>query len=80
MCIRDRACIVLHRIVHGLRKKKMHYLYLIDEAIGVLNTEIRLVEWRIKFPEQFGKYTNKKTLSPLYLTDVYKRQEGKDRL
>lgn len=47
----------------------MPYLYLIDEAIGVLNTEIRLVEWRIKFPEQFGKYTNKKTLSPLYLTD-----------
>ena len=44
-------------------------MHLIDEAIGLLNTEIRLVEWHIKFPEQFGKHTDKKTPSPLYLTD-----------
>ena len=53
----------------GLSKKKIPYLHLIDEAIGLLNTEIRLVEWHIKFPEQFGKHTDKKTPSPLYLTD-----------
>ena len=53
----------------GLSKKKIPYLHLIDEAIGLLNTEIRLVEWHIKFPEQFEKYTNKKAPSPLYLTD-----------
>jgi len=55
--------------VCDLSKKKMPYLYLIDEAIGLLNTEIRLIEWRIKFPEQFEKHTNKDSLSPLYLTD-----------
>ena len=33
-----------------LSKKKMPYLHLIDEAIGLLNTEIRLIEWRIKSP------------------------------
>ena len=27
----------------------MPYLHLIDEAIGLLNTEIRLIEWRIKY-------------------------------
>ena len=53
----------------ALSKKKIPYLHLIDEAIGLLNTEIRLVEWHIKFPEQFGKHTDKKTPSPLYLTD-----------
>ena len=43
----------LNRIMYGLSKKKMPYLYPIDEAIGLLNNEIRLVEWRIKYPEQF---------------------------
>lgn len=33
-------------------QEKMPYLHLIDEAIGLLNTEIRLIEWRIKYPEQ----------------------------
>ena len=47
----------------ALSKKKIPYLHLIDEAIGLLNTEIRLVEWHIKFPEQFGKHTDKKTRS-----------------
>ncbi len=63
------ACIVLNRIVHGLSKKKMPYLHLIDEAIGLLNTEIRLIEWRIKYPEQLQQRTNKQSLSPLYLAD-----------
>ena len=39
--------------MYGLSKKKMPYLYPIDEAIGLLNNEIRLVEWRIKYPEQW---------------------------
>ena len=55
--------------VRGLSKKKMPYLHLIDEAIGLLNTEIRLIEWRIKYPEQLQQRTNKQSLSPLYLAD-----------
>ena len=47
----------------------MPYLYLIDEAIGLLNNEIRLVEWRIKYPEQFKSHFNKQPFSPLYLAD-----------
>ena len=59
----------LNRIVYGLSKKKMPYLHLIDEAIGLLNTEIRLIEWRIKYPEQLQQRINKQPLSPLYLAD-----------
>ena len=44
-------------------------MHLIDEAIGLLNTEIRLIEWRIKYPEQLQQRTNKQALSPLYLAD-----------
>ena len=62
-------CIVLNRIECGLSKKKIPYLHLIDEAIGLLNTEIRLIEWRIKYPEQFKQRIGKQTLSPLYLAD-----------
>ena len=47
----------------------MPYLYPIDEAIGLLNNEIRLVEWRIKYPEQFKSHFNKQPFSPLYLAD-----------
>ena len=61
--------IVLNRTVYGLSKKKMPYLHLIDEAIGLLNTEIRLIEWRIKYPEQFKQRIDKQILSPLYLAD-----------
>lgn len=50
----------------GLSKKKMPYLYLIDEAIGLLNNEIRLVEWRIKYPEQFKSHFNKQPF-PLFI-------------
>ena len=59
----------LNRIMYGLSKKKMPYLYPIDEAIGLLNNEIRLVEWRIKYPEQFKSHFNKQPFSPLYLAD-----------
>ena len=45
----------------------MPYLHLIDEAIGLLNTEIRLIEWRIKYPEQLQQRTNKQVLS-LYIS------------
>lgn len=47
----------------------MPYLHLIDEAIGILNTEIRLIEWRIKYPEQLRQHTDKQALSPLFLAD-----------
>lgn len=53
----------------GLSKKKIPYLHLIDEAIGLLNTEIRIVKWRIKYPEQFTQHANKLFLSPLHLAD-----------
>ena len=55
--------------MYGLSKKKMPHLHLIDEAIGLLNTEIRLIEWRIKYPEQLQQRINKQPLSPLYLAD-----------
>ena len=63
------VCIVLNRIVYGLSKKKIPYLHLVDEAIGLLNTEIRLIEWRIKYPEQLKQRIEKQKLSPLYLAD-----------
>ena len=47
----------------------MPYLYLIDEAIGLLNTEIRLIEWHIKYPEQLQQPVNKQALPPLFLAD-----------
>ena len=46
----------------------MPYLHLIDEAIGLL-TEIRLIEWCIKYPEQLKQRIEKQSLSPLYLAD-----------
>lgn len=53
----------------GLSKKKMPYLHLIDEAIGLLNNEMRIIKLRIKYPEQFQQHVNKQFLSPLHLTD-----------
>ena len=44
-------------------------MYLIDEAIGLLNTEIRLIEWRIKYPEQLKQRLERQNISPLYLAD-----------
>lgn len=36
--------------MYGLSKKKMPYLYPIDEAIGLLNNEIRLVGMAYQVP------------------------------
>ncbi len=47
----------------------MPCLHLIDEAIGLLNTEMHLIEWRIKYPEQLRKHIDKQVLSPLFLAD-----------
>ena len=47
----------------------MPYLHLIDEEIGLIDNEIRIVEWRIKYPEQFKQQLDKPSLSPLYLAD-----------
>lgn len=47
----------------------MPYLHLIDEAIGLIDNEIRIVELRIKYPEQFKRQLDKPPLSPLYLAD-----------
>ena len=55
--------------MYGLSKKKMPYLHLIDEAIGLLNNEMRIVKWRIKYPEQFQQHANKLFISPLHLAD-----------
>ena len=44
-------------------------MYLIDEAIGLLNTEIRLIEWRIKYLEQLKERLERQNISPLYLAD-----------
>lgn len=63
------AYIGLNRTVYDLSKKKMPYLHFIDEAIGLINTEIRIVEWRIKYPEQFKRQLDKSPLSPFYLAD-----------
>ena len=44
-------------------------LLLIDEATGLVNTEIRILNMRIKYPVQFQSRKNKFPLSPLHLTD-----------
>ena len=53
----------------GLSKKKMPYLHLIDEAIELIKTEVRIVNLHIKYPEQFQQHANKLFLSPLQLAD-----------
>lgn len=53
----------------GLSKKKIPYLHLIDEAIELIKTEVRIVNLRIKYPEQFQQHANKLFFSPLYLAD-----------
>lgn len=37
--------------------------------MGLLNNEMRIIKWRIKYPEQFQQHANKLFLSPLHLTD-----------
>lgn len=63
------GCIVSNRTVYSLSKKKMPYLHLIDEAIELIDNEIRIVELSIKYPEQFKRQLDKPPLSPLYLAD-----------
>ncbi|MBW9278418.1 hypothetical protein FDF36_11810 [Bacteroides fragilis] len=42
---------------------------LVDEAIGLVNTEIRILNMRIKYPVQFQNRKNNFLPSPLHLTD-----------
>lgn len=42
---------------------------LIDEAIGLVSTEIRILNMRIKYPVPFQNRKNNHPLSSLYLTD-----------
>ena len=44
-------------------------LLLIDEAIGLVNTELRILNMRIKYPVQFQNRKNSLPSSPLHLTD-----------
>lgn len=44
-------------------------LLLIDEAIELIKTEIRIVNLRIKYPDLQKQHSNKLPLSPLFLTD-----------
>ena len=53
----------------GLSKKKMPYLHLIEEAIGLLNNEMRIIKRRIKYPEQIQQHANKQFLSPFHIAD-----------
>lgn len=43
-------------------------LLLVDEAIEVINTEIRILNMRIKYLVQFQQWKTKLSPSPLYLT------------
>ena len=50
-------------------KRKIPFTQFIDEAIGIINTEIYIIRLRIKYPEQFRTHSNTQPLSPLYLAD-----------
>lgn len=59
----------LHRLKSyhvRFEQEKMPYLYPIDEAIGLLNNEIRLVEWRIKYRSN-SNHTLTNNLFPLFI-------------
>lgn len=47
----------------------MPFMQFVDEAIGIIKTEIHIVKLRIKYPEQFKPHFNKQPLSSLYLAD-----------
>lgn len=57
----------LYRMQFGQRK--IPFMQFIDEAIGIINTEIYIIRLRIKYPEQFRTHFNTQPLSPLYLAD-----------
>lgn len=53
----------------NLSRGKNALLLLIDEAIELIKTEIRIANLHIKYPDQQKQHTNKLPLSPLFLTD-----------
>ena len=52
-----------------MSREKNAFLLLLDEAIELINNEICIVKWRIKYPVQFQNRENIFLRSPLYLTD-----------
>lgn len=58
-----------NRIEYNLSREKNAFLLLLDEAIELINNEICIVKWRIKYPVQFQNRENIFLRSPLYLTD-----------
>ena len=64
-----------NRIECNLSRGKNALLLLIEEAIEVINTEIRILNMRIKYPVQFQNRKNNFPPSPLYLTDETYRVE-----
>ena len=50
-------------------KGKIAPLLLIDEAIELIKTEIRILNLRIQYPEQFQKHKKTRPFSTFYLTD-----------
>ena len=59
----------LNRIEYNMSTAKNALLLLIDEAIGLVNTELRILNMRIKYPVQFQNRKNSLPSSPLHLTD-----------
>lgn len=57
----------LYRMQFGQKENTLTQF--IDEAIGIINTEIYIIRLRIKYPEQFRTHSNTQPLSPLYLAD-----------
>lgn len=52
-----------------MSRGKNALLLLIDEAIGLVNTELRILNMRIKYSVQFQNRKNSLPSSPLHLTD-----------
>lgn len=57
-----------NRSVYGLSKEKNVQLYLIDEAISLLKTEIELLHLRLLFPQEFNNTNLTSYQSPVYLS------------
>ena len=55
--------------MYNLGKGKIAPLLLIDEAIELIKTEIRILNLRIQYPEQFQKHKKTQPFSTFYLTD-----------
>lgn len=59
----------LNRIEYNLSRGKNALLLLINEAIGLVYNEIRILNMRIKYPVQFQNRKNSLPSSQLHLTD-----------